>query len=240
MVWQLTVWMPLLFATALLALWLAGQALQYYRYYPSKTYLKAFAVSMLGIAAWELSSVLVEATTLLELKLLGYNVMNAIFVPIVLYGILWFSLTYTGNDYLVDRRSIAVVATHISIATLAVALWPTVFYDVHLATASQPTIFGLFERQHIIVVRDFNTPFLAFQLYSYGLMLVTAAVIGRFLFRQRDSVYTGQAVALIIGFLAPVVANVLFFLELIPAEFHMTELTLFVTGACISIAVFSL
>ena len=236
--WQFTVWVPPLLLAGLVTFALAVRAVDYYRRYRERTYLLAFSATMLSIAVWEFTIVAIEVTPNATLKLLGYNFLTALVVPLGLYTTLWFGLSYARYDDWLDYRATVPVALHVGGATIAVALEPTLFFSGGLVTIPQQTVLGLTFDPYLALDRDLTETYQLFQLYSYAIVTATLAVLIHFLVRQRDHVYLGQAVALSIGIVTPTAANTLLLTGFVPTVYHTTEITLLVSAIALSVAIF--
>lgn len=236
--YQLTPSMPLYALIFCVTLALCVYALVRYLRHDRRSLILAFAVVMAAISSWELGNFLVDAVTAEQLKLLGKNVVNAVSVPLSVYGLVAFSLIYTDNE----RRTWWVAgACAVTVAGMSVALFlaPELLYESHgLATQSSLTLAGFTFEQFVTLDRTLTPAFSFYWVYSVLLLLGASAILVRYVFQTRRDLVSGQASAVLVGVGAPLGASVLLFTGVVSPAWNPTDLSFGVTAVCFALAVF--
>ena len=235
---QFTPWVLPLGLSLLLPLAFAVYGLRSYRRHSEETHLLAFAVFVAATSGWIALTAGQQLTPSHDLKLLFVNAASAMFVPVTLYGVLWFALTYTGNERWVGRWLFVLAAGHVLVSSVAFALFPNVLYETSVVTVSGTTLFGVRFDPYVVLKRDPTPWFVLLQVYGYAVLLLSSGIVGRFLFRYRERLYSGQAVALLAAILVPVTANALLFVGAVPADYNLTELSFTVSVSAFAVGIF--
>ncbi len=180
---------------------------------------------MLVLVEWSLVNVLELGSPELEVKLFWANLE---YLGIVMVPVVWvvFALQYSGREKHLRYRNLALLLI-IPVITLFLVwtnnLHGLMRYNVRLDRS------GPF----LVVAKTYGLWFWVNAAYSYGLILVGTVVLLQLLFRP-PRLYRGQAVAVLIGALAPWVGNVLYIsgfspirgLDITPCAFAITGLAI--------------
>ena len=180
---------------------------------------------MLVIIEWSLMNVLELGSPELEVKLFWANLQ---YLGIVIVPMMWlvFALQYTGREKHLTYRNLVLLLI-VPVITLFLAwtnnLHGLMAYNVRLDTG------GPFS----VVAKTYGIWFWVNAAYSYGLILLGTVLLLQVLFRA-SHLYRGQAVALLIGALAPWIGNVLYIsgfspirgLDITPCAFAITGLAI--------------
>ena len=232
---------PLLLVNTLVFIFVVGLgafgALQYHRR-GHMSELLAFIILMSTIAMWELGVLITGVTTTVELKLLGANFGNAFGVVPMGYALLWFSLTYTGNERWVNRWSIGFAASVSLVFCFTLFLNPEFMYDGHLVTRGPVTVFGVVFDEWIALDRTLKPPFYLFLLHAYVVLLIGGGILFRYLIRNRSDLANGQAAAIAVSIGTPLLVNSLLFIGVIPPDLNLTEMAMGVTAGGSAVAIF--
>jgi PAS domain S-box-containing protein len=226
MLWQTTPYTFLLFAVAAMSAALAFFA---WRRRPAPGAMP-LALLMLAVTEWSLGYALRLASADVPTKILWTKVR---YVGIVIVPAAWlaFALEYTGRgEKWLTRRNIALLAVE-PLVTLLLA-WTNEFHGL-----IWPNI-GL-ERDGSLWVWSVThgAAFWGHAAYSYLLLLLGAFLLIRSLIRS-PHLYRGQALALLIGALAPLVGNVLSTFDLIPTPLDLTPFAFAAAGLMMSLGLF--
>ena len=201
--------------------------------------LVAFVSLMVAISLWEVGGIVEDVATTASLKLLAVNFINAIAVWLFAYSLLWLALAYSDNTKWVNRWTVGFALAHIAATTVAVVVAPEFLYEVSgLTTRGPVTVLGVEFQQWVALDRRLNPPFHVTQVYGYLVILSAGVVLGRYLLRNRGTLYTGQAGSLAVGIGIPLTANLLLFAGVIPPELSATDIGLAATALCFALAVF--
>jgi len=220
--------------TASLGLYAALRYLRYDRRLPAL----AFAVLMFSIAVWELNTFLLEMVTDAELKLLSNNVTNAVVIPIYLFSLLFFALSFAEHERWVKW---VVVLPAVTVAVLGGALLydPEFLYESRgLVTRGPVTVLGFTFEEYVLHDRRLNPPFRVYALYSYVITLASAVVLTRYVLTEAEELHTEQSLLIGVGIATPLLLNLLIFFGLLPPALNFTDIGFGVTGVCFGIAVF--
>lgn len=229
MLWQATPYAVGLSIAALTSLILAGIAVSNHRAVPGSRWA---AVLMAGVCIWSASAAVEWATPDPDSQILWVRLtyLGIVVVPASWFG---FALAYTGHGkYLRGARPAWLAIEPIIVLAL---IWTNEWHRV-------------FWSDIIIVARggkaalQFNhgTAFWVHALYSYALLAGGSAAILRAL-ADTSRLYRGQAAALLVGVLAPWVANVVYVSRLGPwPEVDTTPLAFTVTGLTLTWATLQL
>lgn len=158
-------------------------------------------VFMLAVVEWSLVNVLELGSPELEVKLFWANLE---YLGIVIIPVMWlvFALQYTGREKHLTRRNLVLLLS-IPLITLLLVwtnnLHGLMRYNIRL-DASGP---------FSVVTKTYGIWFWVNAAYSYGLLFLGTVMLLQVLFRS-SRLYRGQAVALLIGALAPWIGNVLY------------------------------
>ncbi len=199
----------------------------------------AFVGYLSTLSLMELSVIFIKVVTVPELLRLGYNVSNAVSIPLGIYAGLWFILVYTENERWVNRWFVALAAVHVGGLTAVLTLAPEFMYDfVGLATRGPVSVLGITFEQWVVLERDLKLPFLVHQLSIYVSALLGAAILFRYLVRHRTDLQVGQTAALIVGMVTPSAVNTLLFLGLVPPSWTLSDFGFLVTSVAFAVAIF--
>lgn len=239
MAYQLTPEMPVSALVFVLTISLAGYGVERYRRHGHSSELLAFVSLMLTVSAWELVAIGIEGATELPLKLFGYNLINAVVLPLMLYSFLWFALAYSGSGRWVNRWSVGIAVAQVGALGVALVLEPEFLYDVRgLGTQGPVTMQGVTVHEWVVLTRDIRPTFLLLQLYAYVVAIVSSVVLGRYLFRNRADLYTGQMLALAVGVGTPIFVNGLLFVGVLTPELNLTGMSFAISAVAFAVAVF--
>jgi len=226
MLWQATPYTFLLFAVAVMSASLAFFA---WRRRPAPGAIP-LALLMLAVTEWSLGYALRLASADVPTKILWTKVR---YVGIVIVPAAWlaFALEYTGRgEKWLTRRNVTLLAIE-PLVTLLLA-WTNELHGL-----IWPSI-GL-ERDGSLLVWSVThgVAFWGHAAYSYLLLLLGAFLLIRSLIRS-PHLYRRQALALLIGALAPLVGNVLSTFDLIPTPLDLTPFAFAAAGLMMSLGLF--
>jgi signal transduction histidine kinase len=218
---------------------LAAYALLQYVRQTRRPLLLAFAGFMLSISGWELTEFLGFAVTDPGLKLLFRNVLNAVPAALFLYFLLWFALAYTENDQWVHPWVSGTAIITVVGLSVAIIISPQVFFEpLGLSTQGPLTVFGVTVEQWVVLDRRLTIWFRLYQVYAYAIHLLVVGILLRYIVRNRSTLHTGQATALLVGIVPQVVFNSLLFLGLVSPTWNLTAALFSVTAIGFAVAVF--
>ena len=219
MYWQDTPYtLPLLGAAAVSA------ALAFYAWRRrSAPGVRPFIVLLLGVAVWSLGYALELASANLPAKLFWARLQYLGIIPVPAAW-LAFVLQYTNRARWLTRRNLFLLVLP-SLVTLFLAY----SNDLHhlIWTSTRLDTSGPFS----VLVLTHGAAFWGTVIYIYSSLLLGSALLFQILFR-RPHPYRGQAIAVLIGVLAPWVGNALYisglspfpYLDLTPLAFTLTSL----------------
>lgn len=201
--------------------------------------LLAFGTLTLGIVAWEVTSISIEAATTVSGKLLWYNLGNTLTAPFLLYAFLWFAIAYSQLEE-VEARWIRVIGVaHVLLVGGLLVRWPEFMYQsAGLLTHGPTTISGITFEEWVVLDRVLGLPFKLYQLYIYALTVLGGAVLARYLSRNRSTISTRQTVAIAVGVASPILVNALVFSGIVPPEYNLTDVAFGLTGIAFAVATF--
>jgi len=236
---QVTPWLVLDVVVLALIAPLSVYAFERYRRRDRRQELLAFGTLTLGIVAWELTSIAIEAATTEGGKLLWYNLGNTFTAPFLLYAFLWFAVAYSQFEA-VDRRWLGLVGVgQVLLVGSLFVWWPEFMYQsAGLLTHGPTTVLGVTFEEWIVLDRVLGLPFKLYQLYIYALTVLGGAVLARYLGRNRSRLSTRQTVAIAVGVASPILVNALVFSGLVPPEYNLTDAAFGVTGLAFAVATF--
>ena len=177
---------------------------------------------MLAVVEWSLGNVFELVSTELSAKLFWANVE---YLGIVIVPVMWlaFSLQYTGREKWLTSRNLTLFAIVPLITLLLVwtnNLHGLMRYNIRLDTS------GPFS----VVAKTYGKWFWVHTAYSYGSLFLGTLVLLQVLFRP-PRLYRRQAIALLIGALAPWVGNALYISGLSPiAHLDVTPCSFTISG----------
>ncbi len=142
---------------------------------------------------------------------------------VVVASLLAFALEYTGRGHLLTRRTVGLLAIHPLVVTVLV--WTNPSHGLLWSgVAPDPgTVRG--------VERAFEAGYYGHVAYSYVLILASSALLLELLYRS-GSQYRGQATALLVAILAPLLGNALFVTDTTPAD--LTPVAFAVSGLALA------
>ena len=188
-----------------------------------------FALLMLGVAGWSLVYALRLGSTDLAAKLFWAK---ARYVAIVVVPSSWlaFVLQYTGRGKLLTPRNVAILAI-VPVFTL-VLVWTN---DVHHLFWSD---IGLERTSSLVVWSATHGPgFWVYAAYTYLLLLVSTFMLVQALLRS-PRLYRLQVVLLLIGALAPLMADLVTTYDVIPFPLDLTPYGFTVAGLIVAWGIF--
>jgi signal transduction histidine kinase len=201
--------------------------------------LLAFISAMGAISLTQISVVLGDLFTTAAVQLFWVNFTNAVGLFLVAYSFLWFALAYSGRDWRLDRRTGALVAGHIALNLVVVVLAPEFLYEVDGVASRGPyTVLGITFEQWVFIDRTLKLSFRLFQLYIYGIVVLTAIIFALYVLDNRPHLAGGQIATLTAGIGSPIVLNGLMFVGVVPPALNFTVMSLSVTSAAFAVAIF--
>ena len=210
-----------------------------YREQRHRSDLFAFVLFISMLVLWQLNAIFADIVTSVDLLILSGNVFNALIGPSFVYASLWFVFAYTDNEQWVNPWTKAIAAIHVVGVSVAFLFDPAFMYEFGEQTTRGPmTVLNVTFEPWVVLSREYKLPFLLYQGYSYVLVMLSGVVLARYMIRNRDEVYPGQALALALGIVIPLAANAVVLFGLLPPEDHLTDLSIGVTAIMFGIAVF--
>jgi PAS domain S-box-containing protein len=183
----------------------------------------SFAVMMIALTEWSLCSALQHAFTDLDAKLLWVN-LSFIGIPISIAAWLAFTLEYTGRQSWLTRRNVILLSIEPILVFIfsATSEWNHLFRGpVSLDTATVPPS----------VASAFGPLFWVHAAYSYILMVAGTVFLVRAYFRSQP-IYRGQLAVVLMGAMAPWLANAIFIFGFSPfPNLDITPFAFTITGA---------
>lgn len=236
---QVTPWLVLDVLVAMLIAPLTVYTLERYLRRDQREELLAFGVLTLGIFAWVLIGIGIDASTTVSRKMLCYNVGNAVAAPLMVYSFLWFAVAYSRVE-LFNRKLIGVLgAVHVAGFSVLLLLWPGFLYEpVGLIQRGPMTVFGVTFEQWVVLDRTLGLSFKLTQLYIYVVTSIGGVILARYLYRNRSAVSRQQTALIAIGVATPLFVNGLVFTGVVPPNLNATDLAFGVTGLTFAIATF--
>jgi len=186
-----------------ITLWLRISVWQY----RSKRGVRPFILMTMGLSIWVLGNMLRLSFTNLSAHIILNHIMY-LGVAIVPPAWLLFLLDYTGKTHWFNNRTRLLLLIHPILLQVAIATNPS----HHLFWES----FSLYQVDGLIVSTSTGgILFWAHALYSYILLLAAGFLLVRTMSRSPE-LYRGQMLSLIIGMVAPWLANVIFLAGISP------------------------
>ena len=179
-------------------------------------------------SVWSFSEVATTMVTTLDAKIVLSRV-QVVVAPLAPVAWLWFAVEYTGNDSWIEGRTIALVLLEplvFGLVTLTAEPHELLRYGFDLVTI------GGYE----ILTYSKGTVFLAHVTYSYVVFLAGAGLLLQLAFTT-DRLYRDQSIALLVSVCGPLVANLLWLLDLLPPGIETSSGFVF-TGVVLAIAIF--
>ena len=236
--YQLTPSMILYAAVFSVTLALSVYAVIRYLRHDRRPVIIAFVVLMAGISSWELANFLVDAVTTEELKLLGKNVVNAVSLPVFMYALVAFSLTYTDNERWIGWAAVA-CAVHIAGMSAALFIAPELLYESHGLTTQGPfTVAGFTFGPFVVLDRTLKPAFMFYWAYVFLVGLTAGGILVRYLFEARRKLVLAQISALLIGIGAPLSASVLLVTGVFSPAWNPTDMSFIITAITFGAAIF--
>jgi len=199
----------------------------------------AFIILTTGIALWQIADLFIHGTTVPQTKLLVYNAVNAVVVPITLYSVLWFALAYSDATKRYIRAVLGLLVAHILVLVVGLTINPEFLYIVDgTATLGPLTIQNMTLAEWVVLDRTVRPLFRIYQLYHQVIVLISALILARHTIQYYGKLAVGQMLVLFIGIGAPLIVNVLFFAGVFPPELNPTSISLGVLAVGLAIAVF--
>ncbi len=183
------------------------------------------SILMLAVAVWSLGNVLELGSTELSAKLFWVNLeyLGIVFIPVM-----WitFALQYTGSDKWITKRNLFLLII-VPLITL-ILLWTNSLHGLVRQNIGLDTS-GPFS----VVTKTYGIWFGIHAAYSYLLLFSGTLILVQTLFRKPD-LYWKQGAILVIGAVAPWIANILYIsgstpippLDLTPCFFVISGLML--------------
>jgi PAS domain S-box-containing protein len=190
-----------------------------------------FAVLMLCVAWWSIGYAIQLGHTDLDAKVFQSN-LN--FVAIFVIPIPWlaFTLQYTGQDRSLTRRNLILLG--IVPLVMMIVVWTD---NLHHWFRTR-VIMILVADRFLVMEPTHGVAFWVFVAYAYPLILLGAGLLLRYLLRS-PGVIRAQAIAIVIGTLAPLSANALSIFDLIPIQgIDLTPFAFVITGVTMGWALF--
>ena len=161
---------------------------------------RAFAVMMIGEAAWALFEAMELVIVNLPLKQLCF-VLRASGAVTTILGLLATVLLYTGNDrWMEPRRFGAIGAPSLALLVLA---WTNPWHHLYWIQIENVRI-GAFW----IAMPEYGPGFTAHFVYSYALVAIVTALLVRAVYRS-SGIFRAQASIMLFGVLLPWVVNII-------------------------------
>jgi PAS domain S-box-containing protein len=191
----------------------------------------SFAVLMLCVSWWSMGYAIQLSYTDLYAKVLLSN-LNYLAIFIIPIAWLAFTLQYTGQNRALVPRNLILMA--IVPVVMTIIVWTD---HVHHWFRTQVTM-TLVADTYWVMEPVHGIAFWVFVAYAYPLILLGAGLLLRSLMRS-PGVIRAQAVAIIVGTLAPLLANALSIFDLIPTRgIDLTPFAFVVTGLTMGWALF--
>lgn len=189
-----------------------------------------FAFMMLGVSIWSLGYALHLAVPDFEAKKFWNQIL---FFGITVLPVLWmtFSLSYTG---LIPKlsRTIKLMLFIMPLAT-NVVIWTNDAHHLFWANTRAETIGSI---STLISTRE--TWFWIHTAYSYVCLMIGTFALLRLAFSRETKLYRGQAIALLLGVLAPWIGNALYIFGLFPVPLlDPTPFAFTITGLTLSLGI---
>lgn len=214
-------------------------SMQRYLQSERRSELLAFALLTSGIVLWELNSIVAKAMVTMGGKMFWLKIGNAVTVPILLYGFLWFAVTYSRSESIDLRWILGVAIVHVLVISPLFFLRPDLWFEAaEMASYGPVTILGITFQEWLVRDLTHLLPFKLYQVYIYAVTTLGAAVLLRYLYRKGGEISRMQTVFVAIGVFSPLFGNALVFFEAVPSAINTTDLAFGVTGIAFGVAMF--
>ncbi|WP_436906560.1 histidine kinase N-terminal 7TM domain-containing protein [Halosimplex marinum] len=192
---------------------------------------KPFALLMLTLAHWSLwYAVGLQITGSRFWRLVVLRV-QWLAHPMPPLFILLFALAYTGNDDVLDRRTVGALAAIPVVVVLAA--WTNQWHHLLWTAQEVVVVDGM-----ATLIPTYGPLFWINIVYGYGIEIVGVALLLRLIY-QSEYLYTDQSAFLAVGILTPFVANVVeVFMLGGQASVDLTPVTFAVSGLAFGYALF--
>jgi len=164
------------------------------------------AVTTLGVALWAFSMLMQTAVD--QAGYVQFHRLMHAGILVTTTGFFVFALEYTGRERYVTRRTLGLLTALAVAGMAAIVINPGGLFLGDLAATS--TVIGYEYAWAPLLPLYF--------LYGYALVVGGAVLILAFLFRTDRTLYQGQAVALFLGALPPVVINLVYLSGGLPVD----------------------
>jgi len=236
---QLPPRVPLLVGSLLLTTVLAAYGLRQYQRRGHESALLAFIALMIALSSSLLTETFLRIVTEPGLKLLGFNVLNAIGIWLSSYSFLWFALAYANTTRWLNRWLAGLALAAPLGLTMAVIVAPEFLYAANgLVTQGPMTVLGVTFGEWVSLDRTLKRPFFAVVLGVSAIVLSAIGILGRYLLQHRGDLYTGQAVAVGVGAISPLLAVGLLVAGIVPPELSVTGVAYGVTAVGFAVGIF--
>ncbi|PCR91183.1 histidine kinase N-terminal 7TM domain-containing protein [Natrinema ejinorense] len=140
-----------------------------------------------------------------------------------------FAVAYSGNERLLSRRTALVLAIE---PIVAFVLFTTQYRNLYTQRVDTAVVSDL-----VMIDRTFGPMGIVHVLYLYGLLVLSAGFLLRTIYRA-NHVYRMQASAVLLSIFVPLLANVVWFLELGPmGNLDFTPVAFVVSGLVYAVAI---
>src|SRR5260221_6198748 len=185
-----------------------------------------FVILMLAVSWWSLLNAGEVASTLLQAKL-NFAYLEYIGITIVPTAWLCFALEYTGHERWLTRRTLGLLVVGPAL-TLAL-LWTNEAHHLVWSTYGLDASSG-----YAILTTTKGIAFWGHAVYSYILLLSGTILLIQALYRS-PALYRGQTLTLLVGTLAPWVANLVYLSGISPfGSLDLTPFSFTITGLMFS------
>lgn len=230
---------PVLVGNLVVAITLIGYTVLQYHRRGHTPELLSFIVLLFSIGLWQLSTIFHHIVTEPALILAGINFGNVVTALLFSYSLAWFALTYSGRERWVNRWTGGFALATIGLTSIMLIVYPELFTEVNeVSTVGPVTIGGITFAEWIVIDRTIEPAFRVFALYNYVITLSSGAIFGQYLLQNRGDIYTGQAVALIVGAGTPIAVSTVPFLGISPPRWNLTNIAFGVTAVGFAVAMF--
>jgi NtrC-family two-component system sensor histidine kinase KinB len=226
MQWQYSLYVPILFAAAIISVGLAW----YTGKHPDTPGAVSFMVLMLAVAEWALVSGLRLGSVGLDAKLFWAK-LRYLGIVVVPGAWLVFALEYTGKTRWLTIRNLLLLAVEpvvISILAWTNDLHHLIWTDIRIVEIGGGIL--VWNAGH-------GVAFGIHTLYSYLLVLLGSILLIRASI-QAPSLYRGQASVLLLGALAPIMGNILSTFGLVRWPIDLTPFGFILAGLAVTWALF--
>lgn len=193
---------------------------------------------MAGFSFWEFINILRQLVVSDELKLLLHNITNAIVIPVVLFFVFFFVLSFIEKERW-TKWILAISTVYLVGMSVLLVIYPELLYVSRGLVFQGPvTYYGITFEQWAVHDRALKWPFFIHQIFIYISLLTGTGMLLWHLWNSQNRHNTNQVAVIAMGFLAPLIANSLIFLEIVAPHQNFTDLAFGVTAVCFGIAIF--